>query len=1214
VLNRIYIVVGILAIVVLAGAFIAPRFIQWSDYRERMEALASGVLGARVIIHGDIEFSLLPQPRLRFTDVVVGREEAPAATVAGVEAEFALMDFLRDNYSITALVLREPVVNLTVDENGLFGSDVEIAGAGGGVALGHARIVDGSVLLADRRSGESYAATDLDGDLRLSSFAGPFQFQGAASYGGRRYDLRFNTGTLDATGNNRITGFLREAGGAYSTAIEGLMTAGLAPRFEGTLVYRQAPPGAERADDIRGDLLFEGAVSATTDRGVVSGYTLHPDENRAGMRLTGAASIQLGARRSFDAVVSGGVFSLPPRDAAEVPSELPYELVRLFSELPAPPLPPIPGRIGIDLAEVGLRGFSLRDLRLDATTDGTDWRIEQAVAEMPGDTELRLSGTVTGAGGRIGFRGDLAVTSQRLDALSQLWRRPREDNPLFNMPGGLEGRVMLAGDALGLSNARLTLGRQVHGVELRIGFGDEPRLDVVGHFDDLDPMHSAALQALLPDIAAEPSFGVSFPDGSFSVTAQTVDLMGLVATDLVAEGQWSPTALRLSRFAAGDWGGLSFGSSLRLSGSLGEPRLTGSGQLAGASADAEGLDVLYELAGVPFGWQQGLAGSWPADLQFILTDADGGSGQVLTLGGRLGAGELDFRAEMAEGLTRLAGADLRLVASLEGEDGPALAGQLGLGPVALFSGAEPLLASLFFEGNPATGFDGRVSLGSGGESIGYFGGVDLADTGELHGAGTLELRMDDASGLAALAGARGAGLGAVEASAAMRFEGSRILALTGIAGVAGEAGFGGSVSMQRVGQLPTFEGSITVDALDVEGLAAALFGPAALVGAEPGAWPEGPLAVTGEPRPSRGSIVLDAEALRLGGEAIGGATALAFAWNPQSVGLERFATEIGGGRLALDIGQCCAGALDERTLSGRVTVTDVDLEAVLPPALSAALSGRLGGGLQFEGTGASLADAMRAMTGEGNFSVAGFRAAGLSAGVYPSVAGLDDVLDMEADTLETLIGLALGQGAFEAEEARGAFTIAGGTARLANLIVEGRGGRLAGSLDLALARLGLNGSFVMTPLGFADAGGLIEPDTARIVARIAGTLLQPQVTFDLSEMVAAVQVRANELEVERLEILRLEDEARQRAAAEERNRLIEEQRRQAAEEAARRAAEEAARQAAEDAARQQQAPDAGTAPSPDQPVSQPLNLGFQPGVNQPFGNPVNQPLDLLPGR
>jgi hypothetical protein len=129
----------------------------------------------------------------------------------------------------------------------------------------------------------------------------------------------------------------------------------------------------------------------------------------------------------------------------------------------------------------------------------------------------------------------------------------------------------------------------------------------------------------------------------------------------------------------------------------------------------------------------------------------------------------------------------------------------------------------------------------------------------------------------------------------------------------------------------------------------------------------------------------------------------------------------------------------------------------------------------------------------------------------------------------------------------------------------------------------------------------------------------PDVALDLAEMVAAIQVRANELEVDRLEALRIEDAERQRAAAEERNRLIQAQRQRAAAEAARLAAEqEAARQQAEAErleeerlARElqlQQQPPAQPPITPAPAPNGPFDFSFQPQVNQPLGPPVNQPL------
>jgi len=607
VLNRIYIIVGLLAIIVLAGAFIAPRFIQWGDYRGRMEELATGVLGTPVTIRGDISFSLLPQPSLKLADVLVGSPEEPAATVDSVEAEFSLMDFLRDNYNVTRLVLRGPVIDFTIDESGLFGSGVAVGGNEAGVGLGQASILDATVRLIDRRSGENFVADDVDGELRLSSFSGPFQFQGAADYRGGRYGVRLNSGLPDATGTAGVSGFVQAEG--FSFGFEGSLIPGMAPKFDGTIAYRHAPPAAEAADDIRGDLVFESKVTGSTDRIVMSGYTLQPDENRAGTRLTGAASIQLGMRRGFDAVVSGGVFSLPPRDASEDASTLPYEAVRLLSELPAPLLPPMPGRIGVDLAEIGLRGFALRNVRLDASTNGSAWQIEQFVGELPGGTEVRGSGTLGMESSRPAFRGMFSMTSERLDGLAQLWRKPDEDNQLFGQSGNLSGNVMLVGDALGISGGQLTLNGRAHAVELRVGFGAEKRLDVVGHFDGLGVAGSAVLGALLPHAAADTAFGVSFPEGSFALTGKNARVFGLDGRDLVAEGQWTQRRVNFSRLSAAEWGGAGLEVTLEVSGTAAEPVVIGSGRVSVANANAPALSRFYDVLVVPVSWRDYLARS-----------------------------------------------------------------------------------------------------------------------------------------------------------------------------------------------------------------------------------------------------------------------------------------------------------------------------------------------------------------------------------------------------------------------------------------------------------------------------------------------------------------------------------------------------------------------------------------------------------------------------
>lgn len=1205
-LNRIYIIVGMLAIIVLASAFIAPHFIRWSDYRARMEELATSVLGTPVTVRGDIEFTLLPQPKLHFENVLVGSPEEPAATVDSVEAEFSLMDFLRDNYNMTRLVLRGPVVDFTIDESGFFGSGVTLAGGASGVSLAQANIVDATVRLMDRRSGENFVADKVTGDLRLGNFSGPFAFQGVGTYRNTPYSLRFNSGALDAAGDTRVSLFVQPQTADFSFSAEGKLTPGMAPKFDGSIVYRQKPPATGVASDIRGEMIFEAKATGSTDRIVLSGYTLQPDESRAGMRLTGAASIQLGDVRTFDAVISGGVFSLPPRDAKEDSSKLPYEALRLLSELPAPIIPPMAGRIGVDLAEVGLRAFSLRNLRLDARTDGKTWQVEQFMAQLPGDTRVRASGELSRDGEHPAFRGQVSLNSERLDGLAALWRKPPADNPLFNVPGSLEARVMLAGNALGLVGGVLTLDGKSHGVELRMGYGDEQRLDVVANFTELGPLGSDMVAALLPNIATEPTFGVSFPVGSFSLSGKTARVLGQDGTGLVAEGQWQPDRITFSRLSAADWGGVGFDAALKVGGTLAAPAISGSGRVSVAKSDAPAVASLYDLLDTPQSWRDYLALSAPAEVLVDLSEPQDGR-QVLTLGGTVGVADLNLRAELGTGIGGLATGPIRVTGALESTEVADLTRQIGFGDAVVFGGEGSMLASFSLEGTPTDGLRGSLTASLGQEHISFAGDLAAVANGDIKGDGTLTVALDDAGGLGQILGVHGLTLPQAKGSAALSIEGTRLARLSDITGTSGNIGFSGELSLSRAAGMSAIAGDVSVDLVSLEGLAATLFGPAALIdGAQ--VWPEGPISLGDQPRQTRGTVAVSAKAVAAGGVERLGQTSFELSWDETRMRLARFEALAGDGKITADLSVCCAGGLSDKTISGRLGVEGVAISAMAPPAVAEALGGTLDGGLRFEGTGASIAEAMSTASGEGNYTLTNLSVSQLSPEVFTTVAGLEDVLNMEPDAMGTIMGLALGQGAFVVPSATGAFNIAGGVVRLANFLVEGEGAGLSGSVNLALQTLGLNGSFVMTPRGFDDASGLVGPDTSRVITRVSGTLLEPVVDLDLDEMIAAVMVRANELEVDRLEVLRAEDAERQRAAAEERNRLIEEQRRRAAaEEAARKAAEEeAARLAAEEAVRQQELQQQQTAPVT--PTPGPLDLGLQPPANRPLGSGVSQPL------
>lgn len=1187
-LNRLYIVIGVLAILAIAGAYLVPRFIQWGEYRDRMQAVAGEVLGAPVDITGDIEFSLLPQPQLSFTDVVVGPADAPAMTVARVEAQFSLIDFLRDRYLITRLVLDQPVLQLGIDAAGRVRSGFSLArqvSADTDIVVANAQVVGGRVVVADARSGVTLAAEDIAGELRMEALRGPFSFQGSGSHDGKGYAFRLSTAAIGADGSTRLSAFVRPTADGFSLTAEGLLAGGDDPQFEGDVTFRRAPPAGEAAgvDAGRGDMLVAGKVVASPARIVLTEYTLVPDENRAATRLQGAAEVRLGAEPSFNAVISGGVMALPPRDATAEPMAAPYELLRLLAELPPPPMPGLPGTIGVDIAELDLRAVSLRDLRFDAKVDADGWSLEAFSAQLPGGSQLTLGGRLTTEAGKPNFAGRLSLATRRPDVLAQLWRKREKDRPLLDLPTALVADVALVGETLSLTNGALNLDGLSHPVSAEIGFASASRhLNFSADFGRLDGEASAALAALLPDLGQDAAFAASWPKGRFRVAAAAATVYGLDGRDLRARGSWEGGVLVVDEIAAADLGGAAFSGRLTAFGTLAKPELSGTGTVVVGSAEAPALTWFYDALGATPAARAFLAGAIPADLSVRLDPPSGAGGQVLAVAGRAAGSELAFEAQLGHGVIRALGGPMSVKVELRSDDAGAMTAQLGLGGVDLLPVGAPMRLVALVEGSMANSLETTLRLEGGGDFIAFSGNVVVSDPDEPSGNGTLRASLSDLTALVGLAGADGLYVPPVVGSARVDFAGTRSLALKEIDGVSGEGRVTGELSLTRTGDTASIGGRLAVGDIDAAGLLAVLAGPAALIATPDSVWPDGPLAIGDAVRRTVGRVTIAATSIAAGRAVVRDA-GFEVDWDANGTRLRDLSGQVGSGKVSLELAICCAGPLTDKQLSGRVALSGVEVDAIAPEAVAAVLDGIVDAGARFEGTGDGVLSALRATTGDGTLTVTGLRAAHLNPSTFADLASLDSVLDMEPAALTALIVDTLDEGTFEADKVSGGFAIAGGVLRSGNLAVEGGGVRLFGRTSLNLGDLALDGSYAMTPTVPAAVESPIAEVGASVAVRIGGTLTAPEGSFDVAALVDAIMVRAYEVEVARLERLRAEDEARRQAAAAERARLAEEAAKKAAEEAARKKAEEeeAARRAAEEAARRQR------------PVlPQPLDLGI----------------------
>ncbi len=1138
-LNRLFIAIGLLTILVIMAAFLVPRLIPWGNYRDRMEQAATAALGAPVSIEGDIAFQLLPQPLLTFNKVTVGPPEAPAMTVAHLEAELSLLDFLRDRYSITRLLLQEPELLMAIGPDGALAGPLMggSTGLAGNVTIEDASISAGTIKIADARASDTLRIDGLQGAVELPGQGAPFAFQGSGILGDSVYDLRL-TSTVPVEGKSRLALFVQRADARTSISAEGELTLADRPGFRGDLTLRSRPP-ASNTDMVRGDLVITSSVEAGLDRVVLPAYTLLPDENRAGTRLTGAARLVLGPDPKFDAVVSGGVLALPPRDATTEDAVVPYELVRLLAELPAPPLVSLPGTIGVDIAEVNLRALALRNVRFDALSGPQGWTLKNFAAVLPGNTRLKLDGTLTAAGERPHFSGTASLETSRLDALAQLWRRPSARNVLFNQKAAFSSGVTLDDETLSLGGGKLVLAGASHDIAVSIGFGQSRRLDVAAAVGDLDPDASEIVAALLPDLSASGGFGVTFPRGSIAAKANSATVLGLPGAGLNLEGSWEGGVLDLKSLSAADLGGAQFALAATVFGTMARPELFGDGTVRVASADAPALGRLFDLLETPEPLREALVRSAPVDLALRLDAPGGDGGQVMAVAGRAGVGDLTAQAQLAGGLFRAAHEPMGLKLDLVSADVAGLSSQLGLGDVSLLSPDGPMKLSLTLSGAPAGSLETSVALESGADSLGFAGNIATADPERWTGNGVLKANLAEPGAIAEQLGAGGITLPPISGSAQLGFAGLDHIELNGIKAQSGGQPVEGELTLVRQGGAGAVNGVIALGSVPLEGLTAAIVGPAGLISSGGGdIWPDGPISIGDAPRQTTGRVEIESASITARGAPALSDVRFDLAWDSDSLRVGDLAGTLGGGQLTFDAKLCCAGTVPDKTLTARVGLDGVSLPALLPTAAGSWLKGTLSGAAQVEGTGDSLLAAISSLAGEGSFAVRNFEVQGFAGSAFAAAASLEKVGDVPPDVLAGQIEQALEEGPFTAPEVAGSFTVAAGALRNANLAVEGKDVRLFGGGSVRLADLALDGAYSLTPTKALGDGGHINETTSQVTARLGGTLLAPQRKFEVNGLVDAIQVHAYEVELAELERLRAEDEARMKAAAEERARRL----------------------------------------------------------------------------
>lgn len=469
---------GFLGLIVLlvAAALVVPSVIDWNGYKTEISAEVRKATGRTLDIVGNLEFTVLPAPRLRISGARLSNAPGASAphmvSLKELRVSVALLPLFQGDIEIGQVELIDPVIELEKLPNGqmnwLFTTDsMNDSGGSAGSAANSASqssgvsaksgvaqksgasafkidaltITNGTIVYRDTASSTVERIEKLTADISAGSLTGPFTFRGG---------LAVRDTPLTVTAEVRR---LVEKGAVPFRVTLGTPTTKAEISLSGTVTDVETTPSISAKLDGKGDNL--GALVASLTRSAplaqlgqsfaISATVAGSDEavtlNDLALQLGGSSAggnIKIALRdgvradialrmASFDAdaLMAATKSPAPTPAPTTVPSSTTDPDVASPSspdgQTVTPALAPkfeLPGDIeaNIDLTidEVIAMQDRVRAVRLAASLRDGAVTLNTLTAGFPGVTELSASGKLTAPQGALTYAGKAAIRSTNL--------------------------------------------------------------------------------------------------------------------------------------------------------------------------------------------------------------------------------------------------------------------------------------------------------------------------------------------------------------------------------------------------------------------------------------------------------------------------------------------------------------------------------------------------------------------------------------------------------------------------------------------------------------------------------------------------------------------------------------------------------------------------------------------------------------------------------
>ncbi len=1242
-LARIFVIIGGLLVVALFAALIAPLFIDWTNFRADFEREASRIMGKPVVVHGSVDARLIPFPTVTLNDVRVGSTDGgePLIRVEHFSMSAEIAPFLSGEALIYQMRLDRPKARIRLQPDGTLdwarGLQAEIPART--VTLEKIEIADGEIEFVDEQTGRTRRVTDLSADLSARTLAGPWRMEGGAVLDGEAGSFSFSTNEVDERGVLSLRAKLTPDERPFGVELDGeLKIVDLKPVYAGRFTLTENRP----ADEVKatGALRINGDFQLTNESIRVPEYRSEigpPDDPYI---VTGEATLDTGKEQKFLLIADGqqidvsrigssGRNGKTDRDPAVSLRQRLEAMMAIAADIP---IPQVPGRASLRLPAIVIGDTTVRDVRLDVRPDGAGWIIDNAVALLPGRTQLEANGRLNLRDDRA-FRGDIVMASNQPSGFAN-WLAGSVDPAIRRLKtAGFAATVNLTDTLQQFENLEVAAGSAtLKGRIERLSFPEQQptlSLHLKGNHIDLE-----ALQALAGLVAGDASTGTLLKHAiAAEFSADRFSAFGEEAEDVQAVLTLKNGQLQAERVAVGALSGAKLAFSGRMSGGLEKPVISAKMKLA-----AEEMTPFLQMIGRHMAAHPALrrlieAGPYFADaaLDVTLTAGSKEGDAPVTFGviGTANGSKIAASYQAPDVAQALAGRNMLLEATLENPRTPVLLGQAGLDPLPFDADANGILA-VKLQGGDDTKANGTLTFATERTSLAAKGTVDLARDHFFEGQGKVTLQTQDLEPYLLLKGIAlpqmGSGL-PMTLAAEITSDPERVTLLD-IEGKADRHGFAGALSIDR--RVPgKVQGELALDTLDFGWIGEAILGQ--VQDASTGELSTAPVA---QPGWTNLDVDVNVKAKRFWPGVYDAVTDFGgkLEWKGEEVALSEATGDWLGGKLTgrLQLGNANGSGF----LRSRFDLKGGDLaSAGWTRQDGPVATGRFDLAVAMEASGATPLAMAQSASGSGTAVFSGVTLKGINTAALPQLMAAADATETEisADSIRKVAENEIFSGQSVVENVKVPFSIAGGTVRMQNVTAADGNAKLTGEASIDLPAGRMNGAI---ELAFRPGDEALAGAEPRVRINYAGLLASPGVSFDVTDLANFLSLRAYEQErrrVERLQANVLEKQRLRRevqlykAQAEkreiERRRAIAEERRReaAAAEAARMKAEAEARAAEERRAAEEERLRTRQLP-PSQPRAAPIEDVQRGGVLSPpsagenAGPPAGQELnfEMLP--